>query len=123
MLTQANSSCCHTVYALYGYATPSVYTQHLITLIAYLFHHIITWMVNTTIPLPKQDIQLLLEQSYKQNIIAMIISQHMVTYSTYLNSYCLSYFMNICSEFVLTSSKFLNQVKYKIIIIILLLLF
>lgn len=98
---------------LYDYNSPNVFAQYMITSIAYFFNHIISWIVNTTIPLSKQDLQILLEQLYKQNVIQTIVSQHLVTYSTYLNPYCLSYFLNTCSELVLTSSKFLSQVSFR----------
>jgi hypothetical protein len=107
LITQAIP--CHTSYALHNYQSQGILASDCITVIISIFNYLIMWNAGN-VQLTKEESSQITETFFKQNIISIILSS-IPDYATYLSYKCVSHIINVLSELVLTSNKFLTQVR------------
>ena len=110
-------------------AVSILFCQEVISAYTYTYHHYVNW-ISSSVFLSKDDTQSALESLYSNNIISSLLQlakrhSHIVPQPeedatagmSVLTYKCISHMMNIWSELVLTSSKFLNQVNSRLFLL------
>lgn len=100
---------CHSTYALHQYNTQGILASEIIASIVSMLNFIIIWNTNN-VQLTKEEIASMTEQMNQENVISMVI-QSLQEYIMYTSYKCVSHVLNMFSELVLTSNKFLLQVN------------
>lgn len=94
----------------------TAWSQELVTSYIYTLHHYVNW-ISSGVFLSREESQQVFEVFYTSHFIPMLLQLMRDKCSTgpksaMWNMKTVSQWMNICSELVLTSSKFLQQVNF-----------
>lgn len=104
-VTQASMPHCN--YELYGVQSRGHWEASVLTAQSSVINHIVAWIASGLVT-SKDEIQAVLEALYRSNTIKQILSRASLL-SPFLSHKCMHHVINIMSELVLTSSKFLTQ--------------